>query len=163
MNGKEKMEVLKAYLKEKKIMFKEDAVHASKNISIDLFIPKYRIGVHIGDSHEWFTKVRKYLRPIFIREEETDEFVILKLKNTIQKLKEEQSQAGTKKTEPSKVSRAKRKKRRQHRNRIRRFVLAVMGKETPSDVKPEVPVKRKRVRIKVAATPIKVGSSSMKA
>ena len=161
MNDKEKLEALKAYLSEKGIKFKEDARHTSKNILIELFIPKYLIGVHIGDSPEWFNQVKRYLHPVFIREADTADFVIEKVVNTIQKAKNNKKRCLRQKKDPSQLSPGLRKMLRHRRNRTHKFLQEVMGEDKPADTAPEAPAKPKRARVRIAASPVKVGSSKL--
>lgn len=83
MNNKEKLEVLKKFLTENKIKFKENVNRRGQNIH--LYIPRHQICVRLSDENdqEFYLKVRHGMRPLFIRKNETAEFVVEKMQNLI--------------------------------------------------------------------------------
>ena len=54
-----------------------------------------------------------------------------------------------------------RKMLRHRRNRTHKFLQEVMGEDKPADAAPEAPAKPKRARVRIAASPVKVGSSKL--
>ena len=83
MNNKEKLEVLKKFLTENKINFKENVNRRGQNLH--LYMPKHQICVRLSDENdqEFYLKVRHGLHPLFIRSNETAEFVVEKMQNLI--------------------------------------------------------------------------------
>ena len=85
MTNKKKLEVLKAFLTENGIEFVENRWSRSAKMTIDLYVWKYRIYVHISDENddEFFNRTKGHTHPFFIRDNETVEFVIEKMQNCI--------------------------------------------------------------------------------
>lgn len=83
MNNREKLEVLKKFLTENKIKFKENVNRRGQNIH--LYIPKHQICVRLSDENdqEFYLKVHHGMHPLFIRSNETAEFVVEKMQNLI--------------------------------------------------------------------------------
>lgn len=87
MTNNEKLEAIKDFLRENKIRF---ALHHSdkrRKIKGDAYVPKYDIIVKLSEGKEkddaFFKKVRFRYHPLFIRNEETKEFVLEKMQNLI--------------------------------------------------------------------------------
>ena len=87
MTKKEKLEMLKAFLSENKIYFSKNfSLKNAQGIVADLYIRRYgRIAVHVSDDKdpEFYNATKRKYLPFFIREEETPEFIIEKMQNTI--------------------------------------------------------------------------------
>ena len=84
----EKYEAVKEYLTKEGIEYWTE-VHVGKTgIVLPLYIPRYRIAVHVGDDTQWYNCVKRTTHPVFIREEDTIGFVIEKVQNTIRRIKE---------------------------------------------------------------------------
>ena len=83
MTNKEKLEALKAFLKENNISFMEKVVR--KGQLFDLYISKYLICVRLSDENDqnFYERVKYGFHPLFIRNNETSEFVIEKMQNLI--------------------------------------------------------------------------------
>ena len=84
MNNQEKLEALKAYLRNSGIEYWENVQHVGKDMpSIPLFLPKGRIAVRIGDDDVWYQQLRNFVHPVIIRDADTFDFVKEKVENTI--------------------------------------------------------------------------------
>jgi len=85
MTNKEKLEALKAFLVENKVEFVENYKSRSKHVVFDLRIGSPRIAVLISNNldNETYRKIRKGYAPFLIRDNETVEFIIEKMKNCI--------------------------------------------------------------------------------
>lgn len=85
MTNKEKLETLKAFLIENKVEFVENYKSRSKHVVFDLRIGSPRIAVLISNNldSETYRKIRKGYAPFLIRDNETAEFIIEKMKNCI--------------------------------------------------------------------------------
>ena len=87
MTNREKLEVLKNFLTENKIIFKEDfPLKNAPGVRADLYVRRYdRIAVHLSDEHdqEFYNSVKRMYEPFFVRDNETAEFIIEKMQNTI--------------------------------------------------------------------------------
>lgn len=84
MNNQEKLEALKAYLRNSGIEYWENVQHVGKDMpSIPLFLPKGRIAVRIGDDVVWYKQLRNFVHPVIIRDADTSDFVKEKVENTI--------------------------------------------------------------------------------
>jgi hypothetical protein len=85
MTNKEKLEALKAFLIENKIEFEENYKSRSKHVVFDLRIGSPRIAIIISNNldNETYRKIRKGYDPFLIRDNETVEFIIEKMKNCI--------------------------------------------------------------------------------
>lgn len=163
----EKIQVLKTWLYENNVKYQEDVIHTDKGIHIDLYLPKYLIAVHVGDDSEFFQEVKNYLHPVFVRDQDSVEFLIEKVQNTI-KSHQEQIKRGQDKPKADLATLPKwlQKYNRHRRNRRRKFLDALVPSSLLATVQTAVvttPVaeqkpKRQRVRI---TTPVKVGSSHL--
>lgn len=85
MTNKGKLEALKAFLIENKVEFVENYKSRSKHVVFDLRIGSPRIAVIISNNldNETYRKIRKGYAPFLIRDNETAEFIIEKMKNCI--------------------------------------------------------------------------------
>ena len=84
MNRKEKMEVLVAFLTGNNIEHWEDVKVESLGIEIPLYIPRFNISVKTEEHNdEWYQTVKRYTRPVFIRDDESADFIIEKVRNTM--------------------------------------------------------------------------------
>ena len=83
MTNKEKLEVLKGFLKENNIPFKEKVMQRGQKF--DLYISKFGICVRLSDENDqrFYEKIKYIVHPLFIRENETPEFVVEKMQNLI--------------------------------------------------------------------------------
>ena len=81
----QKMERVKAFLKQNDIPFKEN-VWDKMSRKLDIYIPSFRIVIHPGDDQKFYKRVRFDYHPVFVREEDTLSFVLEKVKNTITRL-----------------------------------------------------------------------------
>lgn len=82
MTNQEKFEKLKVWLTENGYKYKENFTNKACKTVIPLSVKDWYIVFHIGDSQEFFLAVRHFYHPIFIREEESFEFLIEKFENT---------------------------------------------------------------------------------
>lgn len=85
MTNKDKLEALKAFLIENKVEFVENYKSRSKHVVFDLRISSPLIAVIISNNLDSVTyrRIRKGYTPFLIRDNETVEFVIEKMKNCI--------------------------------------------------------------------------------
>ncbi len=85
MTNKEKLEVLKAFLVENKIEFRENYWSRTNNVVFDLRILSPRIAVIISGENDQsiYMKIRRGYAPFFIRDSETADFIIEKMQNCI--------------------------------------------------------------------------------
>ncbi len=84
MTQEEKLGALKAWLVENNIEHWVNVkVAKADNVVIPLYIRRYVIAVHVGDDQKWYLNVRRFAHPVFIREEDSIEFVIEKVQNVI--------------------------------------------------------------------------------
>ena len=166
MSNQEKIEALKSWLTENKVKYQEDVVHAGKGIHIDLYLPKYLIAVHVGDDSEFFQEVKNYLHPVFVRDQDSVEFLIEKVQNTI-KSHQEQIKRGQDKpkadlaTLPNWIQKYNRHRRKKRRKFLEALTPATQVIAPSAEAMPPVieqKPKRQRVRI---TTPVKVGSSHL--
>lgn len=84
--NQEKLEALKAWLIENGYKYRENVEFVGQQA--DLMVDYPRIAVHVGESDEFFRKVKYKAAPFFIRDSETVEFVIEKMTNCISQVKE---------------------------------------------------------------------------
>ena len=77
----QKLKALKNWLKENNIEYVEN--HETKShLTIDVWIPSLYIAIHLGDDDgTFYKKTRKWCKPFFIRESETQAFVLEKIQN----------------------------------------------------------------------------------
>ena len=82
VSNEKKLEAMKKWLGENGIAFEENYA-ANKKLRIDLWIPSLKIAVHVGadESNMFFNKTKKWAKPFFIRESETQAFVLEKIQN----------------------------------------------------------------------------------
>lgn len=162
----EKIEALKTWLTENKVKYQEDVVHAGKGIHIDLYIPKFRIAIHVGDDEDWYHKVKAFVHPVFVRDQDSAEFLIEKVQNTIDL---HRLMKKTRKTKSKRELESLPGKRRRHirrrRNRQYRFGTSLVPASeavahTSETIPPEAEQKVKRQRVRIT-TPVKVGSSHL--
>ena len=85
MENKEKLEAVKAFLTENNLNFEENHFSKSRKINIDMVVYPYRIAVHLSDDNdrEFFNKTKRHYHPFFIRDNESEEFVLEKMQNCI--------------------------------------------------------------------------------
>lgn len=83
ITNEQKLQVIKEFLMENNIAYKEN--HASKwcGVVIPLCVKKYRIAIHVGDSLDFFRAIRGKYYPIFIRDKDTKAMVLEKIEKTI--------------------------------------------------------------------------------
>lgn len=102
MTNREKLEVLKAFLNENNIPFKENVIR--KGQRFDLSIGKYLICVRLSDENDqkFYEVIKKVYHPLFIREKETAEFVVEKMQNLIIDMMKKQQKRSLKKKKDEK-------------------------------------------------------------
>ena len=167
MSNQEKIEALKSWLTENKVKYQEDVVHAGKGIHIDLYLPKYLIAVHVGDDSDFFQKVKNFLHPVFVREQDSAGFLIEKVHNTMKSHQEQMKRGKAKlKVDPATLPKRLQKYLRHRRNKRRKFLDALVPAsqatvQTAEAMPPVIEQKPKRQRVRIV-TPIKVGSSHIK-
>ena len=85
MTNSEKLEALKAFLKENGIVFYNEFRTKKLAVMPDLYIPKHKIMVKLSDENDqkFFNAVKFRYHPLFIRDNETSEFIIEKMQNLI--------------------------------------------------------------------------------
>ena len=85
MDNNKKLEAIKAFLRENNLNFEENHFSKSRKINIDLVVYPYRIAVHLSDDkdREFFNKTKRHYHPFFIRDNESEEFVLEKMQNCI--------------------------------------------------------------------------------
>ena len=83
MNNEKKFERIIALLDEKGISHEENCTTDKCSVGIDLLVPKYNIAAFDGDSQEKFLAVRGIYAPFFVRESETEDFTVKKMKNLL--------------------------------------------------------------------------------
>ena len=83
MNNEKKLERIIALLEEKGLVYKRNHHSDLCNVDIDIFVPKYRIAVFNGHAQEKYNSVKRRYAPLFVREEETEEFVVEKISNLL--------------------------------------------------------------------------------
>lgn len=141
-----KQDAVKAFLTENKISFWENVKVGNKGIVLPIYIPRYRIAVNIGDDEAWFKAVKYYTHPIIIRESDTPEFVLEKLRNTISRHMERVREARERDKKPLNSYRKKMIRRtRQHRDEFQAMLRAESKKEFPKKRKRIVSVRAVRL------------------
>lgn len=81
MKQEEKYNQVVSFLKENGIAYVENReIHG---VTLPLLIQKWMVVVHVGDNQEFYMKVRRNYKPVFIREEDSADFVLEKVQNTI--------------------------------------------------------------------------------
>ena len=73
------VKVLKQWLKENGLSYEEKSI--IKGMEVDIFIPKVKIAVCIGDNQVFFETLKKDYAPFFIRESESEEKTTEKITN----------------------------------------------------------------------------------
>lgn len=82
-NNEKKLECIIALLEERGLTYRR-GFHSEKcDVDIDIYVPKYRIAVFNGHTQEKFDKVKGKYAPLFVREEETEAFVVEKMVNLL--------------------------------------------------------------------------------
>ena len=83
MSQKQKLEILKKFLRENSIPFQEKCVR--KGQFMELYISKYLICVRLSDENDqnFYEKIKYIYHPLFIRDNESAEFVVEKMQNLI--------------------------------------------------------------------------------
>ncbi len=87
MTNNEKMEVLVAFLSGNNIEHWENVKVDGLDIVIPLYVPYFNISVFTGSDENLYMTVRRYTRPIFIRDNDPADFIIEKMKNTMRRPK----------------------------------------------------------------------------
>lgn len=143
MTNKEKLEALKAFLRENNLEYEEN--FKSKFCNVDLMVTKHNVAVHLSDQNDqkFFKQCRHFYHPFFIRDNESIEFIIEKMQNCII----DRMQKQQKKLEGLQIEQENQK----------RHEANLLKKSAKTETVPEKP-KRKRVRIPVAerVTPIRL-------
>ena len=84
---KAKVKALEAFLKENGMSYYAGFKSKKHDIKGQLYVPMHRIIVKVSEGKEkddaYYHKVKYIYRPLFIRDEETSEFIIEKMKNLI--------------------------------------------------------------------------------
>ena len=88
MTNEQKFYMLRDWLADNRIEHWESVAVGETGIIIPLYLPLTRIAVRIGDDQAWYMKIRSFVAPIIIRDDDTIEFVIEKVRNTIDHQKE---------------------------------------------------------------------------
>ena len=87
MTNEKKLEEVKKFLKQNRLRFLTEYIIFGKRRCADLYVPKHRILVKITDGKEeddkFFRDVKYHYHPLFIRDEESVDFVLEKLQNLI--------------------------------------------------------------------------------
>ena len=89
MTNKEKLISIKNFLAQNKIWYDRKFVCPITSVEPSLFLPRFQIIVQVigkdneKEQQEFYKKVSRLYRPLFIREHETVEFVLEKLQNLI--------------------------------------------------------------------------------
>ena len=83
ISNKTKVEAVKNFLKANKIVFEENRNSEVCGVVLPLYIPKFRLCVHVGDDQNFYKAVAKKYYPVFVRDTDTTEFVLEKIQNTI--------------------------------------------------------------------------------
>lgn len=82
-NNEKKLERITALLEEMGLGYKRNHHSRFNDVDIDIYVPKYRIAVFDGQTQEKFDKVKGKYAPLFVRDEETEDFVIEKMVNLL--------------------------------------------------------------------------------
>ncbi len=87
MTKKEKFEELKKFLIENKVKFRENVVlkHCKSEVKAALLVKPYNIAVHVSNEQDaaFYDSTKRKYKPFFIRENESKDFIIEKMKNCI--------------------------------------------------------------------------------
>jgi len=78
-NNEKKLERIIALLEERGLMYRRGHHSEKCDVDIDIYVPKYRIAVFDGHTQEKYGKVKGKYAPLFVREEETEEFIVEKM------------------------------------------------------------------------------------
>lgn len=82
VSNEKKLEAVKGWLKENNVKYVEE--HVTKaGLKIDLWLPSLFIAIHVGEDGTdfFYKKTCKWCKPFFIRESETQAFVLEKIQN----------------------------------------------------------------------------------
>lgn len=160
MSHEEKMKELIAYLKDQGIEYWVD-VPSSRGI-LPLYLPQYTIAIQVGDNEEWYSQLKNFVHPVFIRESDSVDFVIEKVANTIKRRFSAQKRANKRKkaasimSSLSNLNRSQRKWRKL-KAKIRQRRTEFLKSLRPAGVTQPSTDKNKRKRVRIAASPIKTG------
>ena len=88
MTNEQKANKLREWLMENHIEHWESVTVPGTGIIIPIYIPLFRIAIRIGDDQAWYMMVRSFVSPVIIRDDDTEDFVIKKVYNTIKHQKE---------------------------------------------------------------------------
>jgi len=84
---KTKLKVLTDFLKTERIYYCREYVNKSRNVVADVYIPANRIAIKVSQGKEkddeFYKKVKYIWHPLFIRDNESEDFVLEKLQNLI--------------------------------------------------------------------------------
>jgi hypothetical protein len=113
MTNRDKLEAIKAFLRENNLNFEENHFSKSRKINIDLVVYPYRIAIHFSDDkdREFFNKTKRHYHPFFIRDIESEEFVLEKMQNCIIEEMKKRQQALMEKKEESSVEKKRKRVR----------------------------------------------------
>lgn len=82
----ENYQAIKKYLDDEKIEYKENKYDKKFDITIDIWIAKYRIAIRKSqeDDQVYYKKIWKKYKPFFVRPNDTVEFSLEKIRNCIE-------------------------------------------------------------------------------
>ena len=82
VSNEKKLEAVKSWLTSNGVKFKEN--HTTRDgLKIDLWVPKLFVAIHVGDDDgKFYKKTCKWCKPFFIRESETQDFVLIITQHT---------------------------------------------------------------------------------
>lgn len=82
VTNEKKLEAVKNWLTDNNIKFEENKVMKT-GLKIDLWIKSLFIAVHISDENDdyFYRKTHKWAKPFFVRDSETQSFVLEKIRN----------------------------------------------------------------------------------
>lgn len=80
VSNEKKLEAVKKWLSDNGIEYVEN--YKTKNdLTIDLWIQRMFIAIHLGDDDGFYKKTYRWCKPFFIRDGETQAFVLEKIQN----------------------------------------------------------------------------------
>lgn len=83
----QKMERVKEFLSENRVRYDENYESKKAGVLVPIYIWRYNIAVFKGSSQEMFKATRGIYAPLFVREEETMDFILEKMQNLLEKRK----------------------------------------------------------------------------
>lgn len=83
MTNEEKRQMLEDWLVENGYAIEREHYSKRCEVMIPVMVRQPRIAIHVGSDDEFFQKVKTYYKPFFIREEETMDFILEKMRNCI--------------------------------------------------------------------------------